>query len=360
MQLNFFSWVDFVRLILSFVIAFVICMRLIPVFNSLARKKGFLNAPNGRTSHRYSMPNFGGVSIFLAFCISMMLFIIGNGIFLCQFKYLFLSLLFIFIVGVIDDINDVRPELKLVYQIVIASLLVFGGFKIDYLFGFLGLEYLNGISSFIITVLLIVMLVNSVNFIDGIDGLASLLSMVILGSFGIWFCLNGEIDWGVICFSMVGALLAFFVFNVFGRRNKTLMGDSGSLVLGLLISVVFIKFIAINQDTSIQFGFKSAIAVAIGFVAIPLSDLCRVFFLRIINGKSPFSADKNHLHHRLLDLGLSHVQASILMSVCCLCLILVSVLLGNSGIMVLFLVLFLIILVLVLIVEYLYIKKNKL
>jgi len=145
---------------------------------------------------------------------------------------------------------------------------------------------------------------------DGIDGLCAGLSMLAAAVFGSWFFISGHFNYAILSFSLVGAIAGFFWYNVYGTKNRIFMGDTGSLVLGTIMSVLVIQFNEFNIDQTQPFAIASAPAVSFGILIYPLVDTLRVFIIRILNFKSPFLADKNHLHHRLLTLGLSHRKAT--------------------------------------------------
>ncbi|MEG1762055.1 MAG: MraY family glycosyltransferase [Bacteroidales bacterium] len=353
------EWLDITRIACAFAVSLVLCIGLIPKINYIARSKGLLNHPDTRTSHRYGTPNFGGVSVFLAFTVAFMLFLKCDTILAQNFKYLSLSFLFIFFVGLKDDIMVMSAEKKLMAQIFVAVLLVYGGIHFTNLHGLFNIGELNELTSVILSTFVIIVLINAFNLIDGIDGLASLLGSIILTVFGFWFYINHIIDWAVICFSMVGALFAFFFFNVYGLRNKTFLGDSGSLLLGLVVAAVVIQFNESNLNPLLPYRFLSAPAVSFGIIILPVVDVARVFFIRILEGHSPFAADKNHFHHRLLDLGCSHIQATFVLCGVSAIFIGVSLLMNSCGILKLLAVLVGMVLIFIAILEYLHYKWMK-
>jgi UDP-N-acetylmuramyl pentapeptide phosphotransferase/UDP-N-acetylglucosamine-1-phosphate transferase len=159
-----------------------------------------------------------------------------------------------------------------------------------------------------------VVLTNAFNLIDGIDGLASTIGIVVSLTFGIWFMLTGSINYAILSAALLGSLISFFGFNVFGKSNKIFMGDTGSLILGLIMSILVIKFNEANITYHGTYAIKSAPAVSFGILIVPLFDTLRVFLLRIFKGQSPFHPDKNHLHHRILKLGFSHIESTALIA----------------------------------------------
>ncbi|MCL2682473.1 MAG: undecaprenyl/decaprenyl-phosphate alpha-N-acetylglucosaminyl 1-phosphate transferase [Bacteroidales bacterium] len=300
-----------VKVISIVLISGIIVLRTIPTINYIAHSKGLLNAPGERTSHRYKTPNLGGISIFLAACITSLLFIYDDFL---VFKSIYLASIIIFFVGLKDDIILLSPWKKLLAQFAVAALIVISNLRFTHTFSLFGFDLFSDIFSIIITIGFIVSIINAINLIDGIDGLAASIGSLILGVFGIFFFINGLYSWSFYCAGMVGALLAFFQYNVFGLRNKTFMGDSGSLLLGLSIAVATIMFWEANADKTLPFTLRNAPAIAFAVIIIPVFDVVRIFFYRIVHRLSPLSADRNHLHHRIVDIGFSHFQTSMILT----------------------------------------------
>jgi UDP-N-acetylmuramyl pentapeptide phosphotransferase/UDP-N-acetylglucosamine-1-phosphate transferase len=157
-----------------------------------------------------------------------------------------------------------------------------------------------------------VVIINAFNLIDGIDGLASGLAMIASTAFGIWFFIAGNIQFAILSFALVGSLIGFFIYNVFGHRNKLFMGDTGSLIIGLVISALVVKFNEFNINISEYYAIKAAPAVSFAIIIVPLVDTLRVMTIRIFNKQSPFSPDNNHIHHRLLGLVSSHLMVTLI------------------------------------------------
>jgi hypothetical protein len=153
-------------------------------------------------------------------------------------------------------------------------------------------------------------LINAFNLIDGIDGLASGISILISGVLGFWFLLSGHPEYGIMSFCLTGSLVAFFIFNVFGKTNKIFMGDNGSLLLGVVMAIMAIKFNEFNINQMLPFSLQNAPAISIGIFIIPVIDTLMVIIIRVFEGRSPFAPDMNHLHHQFLKLGNSHLKST--------------------------------------------------
>jgi UDP-N-acetylmuramyl pentapeptide phosphotransferase/UDP-N-acetylglucosamine-1-phosphate transferase len=232
-----------------------------------------------------------------------------------EIRYVAGALVILFFIGLKDDILVIDPKKKLLGQVLAALLIVIlGDFRITNFHGIFSIGDISYIPSVLITVFLILSLINGFNLIDGVDGLSSGIGIVNSFFFGGWFLLIHEITLAVIAFSIAGSLSAYFIFNVFGKGNKIFMGDTGSMITGLIISVLVICFIQKENDFTTLVNFKSAPAFAFALVLLPLFDTLRIIVLRLLMGKSPFKADRNHIHHNLLKLGLSHLQITLLLT----------------------------------------------
>lgn len=216
-----------------------------------------------------------------------------------------------FFVGLKDDILTLSPWKKLTAQIITAAFIIFlAKIRFTNLHGFLGIGEIGMIQGIILSFFSIIVIINAFNLMDGIDGLAAGLSMLAAAVFGGWFFISGHFEYAILSFSLLGAIAGFFYFNVYGKENKIFMGDTGSLVLGTIMAVIVIQFNEFNIDLTQPFALASAPAVSFGILIYPLTDTLRVFIIRALQFKSPFTADKNHLHHRLLTLGYSHMRAT--------------------------------------------------
>ena len=299
----------------GFITAFIITGISIPTIVKISKFKKLYGIPNERTSHIDDTPNLGGLAVFAGFVIAAVIFSMKpeSG----DIKYILGGIIVMFFTGLKDDILVIDPKKKLLGQIIAASIIVFfGNIRITSLYNTFGVEEISYIFSVLFSLFLIVVLINGFNLIDGVDGLASGTGIFTSLAFGIWFILTKHTTYAVLCFSLAGSLIAFFRFNVFGRENKIFLGDTGSLIAGLLVAVFTIKFLEFQHAAPVKYQFHSAPAVAFGLLISPLFDTARVFILRIFNGGSPFKADRNHLHHSLLTLGNSHLRATIIILSC--------------------------------------------
>jgi len=300
---------------ITFLTSFVICNVSIPSIIKVAKDKGLVNVPGDRTVHKYHTPTLGGLAIFAGLLISLCLFADADKI--AELQFIIAACIIVFFVGLKDDVLVIAPLVKLTGQIFSALILVvFGNLRFTNLHGFFGIFSIDYVSSILISVFFIIVVINSFNLIDGIDGLAAGIGFVTSLTYCIWFYLFGETQYALLSVCMTGSLLAFFRFNVFGSKNKIFMGDTGSLILGLILAILTIKFneLNINAYYSLnKYAITSAPAVSFGILIIPLFDTLRVVFIRLVIRKSLFKADKNHIHHGLLRLGQSHLKATMVL-----------------------------------------------
>jgi UDP-N-acetylmuramyl pentapeptide phosphotransferase/UDP-N-acetylglucosamine-1-phosphate transferase len=218
-----------------------------------------------------------------------------------EFQYFMAAALIIFFLGLKDDILALSPFKKMAGQFFAAFLIIFkGDLQLTNMYGFLGFNELSGFGSISLTFFTILVIINSFNLIDGVDGLAGTLGLLVTTILGIYFLEMGLFEYAIFSFSLAGSLIAFLYFNF--QPAKIFMGDTGSLTIGLICSILVIKFINVGTG---NFSIPVVSAPALGFsmLAIPLLDTLRVFSIRLSRGKSPFKPDRNHIHHIMLDRG---------------------------------------------------------
>jgi len=300
---------DYFFVILSFGLSLCIALYTVPVVIRVAHALKMFDQPNGRSSAIKAVPTLGGIAIFLSFVLAVTIAI--NGYILPGLIYIITAVLLMFFVGLKDDILDLSARKKIAAQLITAAILIFlAKIRFTNLHGFFGIEEIGYVQGVLLTAFVMIVFINAYNLIDGIDGLAAGLSIFATSVFGVWFFIAGHFEYAVLSFSLVGALSGFFYYNVYGKNNKIFMGDTGSLILGTVLAVIVIKFNELNVDQTAPYAVASAPAVSFAILIYPLVDTLRVFLIRILQKKSPFSPDKNHIHHRLLVLGFSHKQAT--------------------------------------------------
>lgn len=297
--------------LLSFLTAFILVYTSIPTIVKVATAKGLIDKPGSRKSHSNNIATLGGIAIFSAVLITFGIY--TDALKQREFQYVYVALIILFFVGLKDDILIIAPFKKLTGQ-VCASLIVIilGDLRFTSLHGFLGINHISYIYSIILTLFVFIVIINGFNLIDGIDGLASGVGIVTSITFGIWFFLKNNYEYTIICATIAGSLIAFFWFNVFSKKNKIFMGDTGSLLVGLFMALIAVQFNELNIKCSDQWFIHAAPSVSFGILIVPLFDTLRIFIIRTIRRQSPFSADTNHVHHRLLAMGFSHLQSTLI------------------------------------------------
>lgn len=289
--------------LLSIAASFAITFFAIPVIITVAEKKKLYDIPDARKVHQNPIPSLGGLGIFCGFVLACLCCVPFRT--LPEMQYVLAATFVIFFLGLKDDILILSPIKKIIGQIFAAFLIVYlAGIQIESMHGVLGVYGINETASLVFTYLTIIVIVNSFNLIDGIDGLAGSLGLMACVFFGIYFHQADYMADAILAYSMAGALVAFLIFNF--QPAKIFMGDTGSLLIGLISSVLVIRFINIAGNTGGALPIESAPAIGFIILMIPLMDTLRVFTIRIFNRRSPFSADRNHIHHLLLDRGYSH------------------------------------------------------
>ena len=204
-------------------------------------KLGLFDNPNARSSAEKPTPTLGGIAIFFSFIFAATIGLYG--IVFPEWPYILVALMVIFFVGLKDDIVTLSPLKKIIAQIIAGCILIFlANIRFTNLHGLFGITEIGLIPSILITISTIIVVVNAFNLMDGIDGLASGLSILVSMIFGSWFFLSGHYEYAIISFSLMAAVAGFFYFNVYGKEYKIFMGDTGSLLLGTIVSILVIRF----------------------------------------------------------------------------------------------------------------------
>jgi len=292
---------DFKFGLLTYVMAFVLTLIFIPPVIFMVKRLKLFDRPNARKEHSVPTPTFGGISIFAGMMVSLLFwFKFYNHPSIVTF---FLSMVLLFGVGIMDDLKDLAARYKLVIEAGVASLLAVSGIRITSFGGLFGITELHIVAQYVITVVTIVGITNAFNLIDGIDGLAGGLGFMSLVTLGIFLTISKDLNYAMIAFALAGALLGFLYFNF--NPARIFMGDTGSLVLGFIIAVLCVQLMKINSIHSTPV-VPNIYVFTLGVVMIPVFDTLRVFGTRIWKGRSPFSADKTHIHHLITNKGFTH------------------------------------------------------
>ncbi len=296
------------NILLSTALAFIITFFSIPVIIQVAKEKKLFDEPDERKVHKTVIPTLGGLGIFAGFILACLLCTPPtlNG----QLQFFAGACVVIFFLGLKDDILVISATKKFIGQLIAAGIIIkFGGIHMNNMGGFLGIHEIPTFAGNILTVFTIIVVTNSFNLIDGVDGLAGSLGFLTTMIFGTYFYMAGQLAFSVMAFALAGSLLSFLIYNF--SPAKIFMGDTGSLLLGLINSILVIKFIDVASSPANPISLDAAPAIGFSILIIPLLDTLRVFSLRILDRRSPFSPDRNHIHHFLLDLGFNHKQITL-------------------------------------------------
>jgi UDP-GlcNAc:undecaprenyl-phosphate GlcNAc-1-phosphate transferase len=309
----FTGFEDYSKLIinaLSFLTAFVITWFAIPSIIKVANVKHLFDEPGARKSHNSRIPTLGGLAIFAGVIFSFTFW--SAEIHFQYIRYILASIIVLFFVGIKDDLFPLSSGKKLLGQVFSAIIIVyFADFRIENMHGILGVNSIPYWPSLVLSLFTIIVITNAYNLIDGIDGLAAGIGIIASFIFGVFFYfIDAYFVLSILAFTLTGSLIAFIRYNF--QPAKIFMGDTGSLIIGLILSVLAISFIENGNEIIPYFGSLSAAPViSICILIIPLFDTLRVFFIRMLKRQSPFRPDKKHIHHILIQIGFTHRRASI-------------------------------------------------
>ena len=331
------------ELILGFITSFFVVLLATPSLIKVAKLKHLVDVPGeARKLHRRSVPTIGGIIIFAATIFAYAIwFPSENTIFFSSsyafsaavrtFKFIVAATILLFFTGVKDDIIGMAPVKKLISHILVGFILILmADVRITGLHGLFGIQEMPYWASIIFSLFTYIVVVNAINLIDGVDGLAAGTGFVACILFSVWFWYSDQLSMSLLCTILAGSLGAFLIFNFSPAR--IFMGDSGSLFIGALMFVFAVKCIETNTAKMPGiFQGVSAPVFAMAVLSYPLTDTLRVFFYRTLKGISPFSADRNHIHHRLLQKGFDHRKTTYILTSTTLIMSLLSIVLGTFG-----------------------------
>ena len=304
--------------ILAFILSSVFGFFMIPQIMNFCKRKKLYDIPNERKVHKNAIPRLGGISfmpsMLLAFFLAIIVMdhITGEepltiSLWTCSF---FISLVLIYGIGIVDDLIGLGAKIKFGVQIAAATLMPLSGLYINDLYGFLGYHEIPFWFGAPLTVFIIVFIDNAINLIDGIDGLAGGLAFLALGGFLACFLREGVITYSILISGLMGVLIPYLYFNIWGsveNNRKIFMGDSGSLTLGFILGFLFFFFSMHNPN--VMTYHKDGLVLSITMLIVPMFDVVRVVIMRLRRRRPLFDADKNHIHHKLMRMGLSQHHA---------------------------------------------------
>lgn len=301
------------RLIILCLIAFTATWLVFKPILKIAKDKHLTDDPNSRKLQKVPIPVLGGLAVFFGVIIGCSFYktMVSHSTLMPVLSGMTIMLY----VGAIDDILSIKPGWRLVFEFLTAGLILFG-FKDVYIAdfqGLFGIEFIPAWLGYGLSVLTFAAIINAINMIDGVDGLSSAFSILILGSLGVVCFIGRAYSFAALSAVMIGALMPFFLHNVFGYTTKMFIGDAGTMMVGTAISSMIVVVLCPGfslEHFNINLDFNR-IAFCLAVLSIPIADTLRVMFFRILHHRSPFSADKNHLHHHFVACGVSYIFTTI-------------------------------------------------
>lgn len=303
-----------INIAISFLAAFITTLLSYSLVLKLAVRYNIVDNPDARKLQRTPVPVLGGLAVFFGiFAASVLTFLglVENG----SIEGIFFAMFVMLVVGTVDDIRDLSPTFRFIIEIAITLFLIYVvGIRIDNVYGMWHLGVILSPWIYLpLTIIAAVGIINSINLIDGVDGLSSGFGNMACIVFGIMYWYMGDQVMAILAFSIAGALIPFFLHNVFGKTSKMFIGDGGTLMIGTAMAVFVLDLFTADSVASLQLQSQGLClaAFALAVLAIPVFDTLRVMSTRILKGHSPFRPDKTHLHHLFIDLGFSHVGTTI-------------------------------------------------
>ena len=330
-------------MVVGFLMAVLLGQIIIPRILVISLRKRLFDQPDSRKVHHRPISRLGGVTFFpvilIVMCtIGLLQFYeiekITSSV-ISESLCLVAGLMLLYMIGVCDDLIGVRYRRKFEVQILAAAFLPFAGLSIQNLGGLFGWYEISPLVGVPLTMLLTVFLINAINLIDGIDGLASGLCMVAITLFGVSFAWHGSWMYALLAFASVGVLVPFFFYNVFGNANrghKIFMGDTGSLTLGFILSVMVVKYVSVMVQESSRLD-GAPVVMAFSVLLVPSLDVCRVVLNRFRRRVHPFKPDKSHIHHKFLNMGFTPRRSMILIQLMAVAFIVLTLVLLRIGLL---------------------------
>lgn len=330
-------------MVVGFLMAVLLGQIIIPRILVISLRKRLFDQPDSRKVHHRPISRLGGVTFFpvilIVMCtVGLLQFYEMENItssVISESLCLVAGLMLLYMIGVCDDLIGVRYRRKFEVQILAAAFLPFAGLSIQNLGGLFGWYEISPLVGVPLTMLLTVFLINAINLIDGIDGLASGLCMVAITLFGVSFAWHGSWMYALLAFASVGVLVPFFFYNVFGNANrghKIFMGDTGSLTLGFILSVMVVKYVSVMVQESSRLD-GAPVVMAFSVLLVPSLDVCRVVLNRFRRRVHPFKPDKSHIHHKFLNMGFTPRRSMILIQLMAVAFIVLTLVLLRIGLL---------------------------
>lgn len=308
----------YLLLILIGLASFIISFLMIPQVSLIVKKKNLMEVPNNRSSHIDITPTMGGIAFVPAICFSILLldFFDTDKV---SMSIAFGVMIMLF-VGIKDDLFRVSPKIKILFQTLAVTFIFFvsSDIRITTFDNFLFASEIPFWVAYLFAVFTTIVIVNSYNLIDGINGLAAMVGSVIFMSFSYIFYKSSDYFYSGLCIACIGSLIGFLRYNISRKKDKNIfMGDTGSMIMGFLISIFTLRFLSLNSqellDANVQPNLKFFVLISV--LIILFLDTTRVFIIRTLKSGNPFKADRNHIHHIILDyIFYSHIKTSLFLS----------------------------------------------
>ena len=299
------------HVVITFLISAILVGWIHPKIVQIAILKNIVDQPDARKLQRQPVPVLGGVAVFFGIVagIGSMYDIVNTEVLMI----VVLAMMAMLYTGTMDDILNLSPKLRFLIEIVVMLLLItYGGYSVNNFHGLWGIGRIPEWAAIILTLFASIGIINAINLIDGVNGLSSGFCILACSLFGVLFLLSGNISMTILATASAGALIPFFFHNVFGKTSRMFIGDGGTLVMGIVMSVFVISTLR-TQSFPARYVHENIglIPFTLAVLSVPVFDTLRVMFTRILKGKSPFKPDKTHLHHIFIQLGYSHIMTTL-------------------------------------------------
>ena len=299
------------HIIIPALLAFLGTLWIHPKVLKIAILKNIVDNPDARKLQRNPVPVMGGVAVFFGIVIGLCS---SKAIFDSANTFMLISAMMIMLyIGTMDDIIDLSPSSRFLVEIaVIAWLMYASKSSMNCFWGLWGIDTIPTIASYALTIFAAVGIMNAINLIDGVNGLSSGFCFMSSVLFAIFFYTSGNNVMTTLAISAAGAIVPFFLHNVFGQSSKMFIGDGGTLVIGTMMAMFVMNILGENSGhAALEAKGMGLIPFTLAVLSIPVFDTLRVMTTRILHKKSPFHPDKTHLHHMFIDLGFSHIGTTV-------------------------------------------------
>ena len=297
-------------LILLSLLSLTVTAMAYPLALRYARHFNVVDNPNARKLHRKPVPVMGGVAVYagiLAGCLVMSLLVNGASV-----RWSIMAFTTMLLLGVWDDMKNLPAILRLLVQFSIVGFYIgFTGHYIRSLFGVFGIYELSPWVGIPLSMVAGAGTINAINMIDGVDGYSSGYCIMASVSFAVVFFFTDRMVWAALAVIVASALIPFFIHNVFGKRSKMFIGDGGTMMLGFMMVIFEFGVLSSHRGSEFEVRGIGPVALVLAVLCVPIFDTLRVMTARMARGRSPFKADKSHLHHLFIDMGFSHLGATI-------------------------------------------------